>query len=125
MLDSDTQPRQPALGMVSRFPSPPVMPTGCSRLGRREISCSCFPPGWVGSLLAVQLGARAGCRVPWRASQLLLSHLSGSSALCKCRKSVSAEDGSEGAACTVLDAGWGEEACAHRLGGSHAWGSHV
>lgn len=63
MLDSDTQPRQPALGTVSRFPSPPVMPTGCSRLGRREISCSCFPPGWVGSLspCSWEPGPGAGC----------------------------------------------------------------
>lgn len=125
MPGSAAQPQQPALGTVSRFPSPPMLPTGCSLPEQGEASRSRFPPGWVGSPLAAQPGAQAGCPVPWRASRLLLSHLSGSSALCKRRKSLSAEDGAEGAACSARDAGWGEEACARRLGGSHAWGGHV
>lgn len=82
MLGFDTQLWQPMLGMMSCFPSPLVMPTGCS-LTEQSLSLP---------FLSRLGGCAARCTarswVPWRASQLLLSHLSGSLALCKRRESL-------------------------------------
>lgn len=64
------------------LPPSPTVPTCCNLPGRRGTSRSCsFPAGYV------HCSPYGPGTTPWQVSQLLPSHLSGSSALCKCRKS--------------------------------------
>lgn len=83
------QPWQPVLGTVSHFPVHPRYQLVAASQGGGE------PLAPVLSQLGRFSAPRTGqVPAPWRVSQLLPSHLSGSSALCKCRKSVSAKAGS-------------------------------